>query len=128
MSERVNKIILTKKECGTTEVLFDRLNTHIRLLVEMGYNCFISKLNNVSDDVKLEFCKSDLLLKDESIPQPCWLYQHELEELSYYQMQEALLEAKQTVKIIEQEIAAENSDDIKIETDKEISAKKKIKA
>lgn len=122
MSERVNKIVFTKRDCGTMDILFDKVYRQVRLLLESGYNCFICDLDINGGKISIEYCEADPELVHEDIPQPCWLYQNELEQLSYYQLQSALNQAKEAVTMMEKELSEEDKDKLK-----EILTKKKKK-
>ena len=56
MSERVNKIIISKNNCKDPNEFYNHINEQINLLLECGYSCFISPMNDSRDVVNIEFC------------------------------------------------------------------------
>lgn len=124
MSERVNRIVLSRANCSSDDVLFDRVYKQLRLLIDSGYNCFVSNLDDTSKRILIEFCIADREMKHEDIPQPCWLYPYELDKLADYQLEVAMEEAKKAVSLIEDEI---DNNSLSESDDKVKTVKKKKK-
>ena len=127
MSERVNKIIISKNNCKDPNEFYNHINDQINLLLECGYSCFISPMNDSRDVVNIEFCplKEIKELNDMPIPQPCWLYQDELEYLATYQAQMIMDSAREAITMIQEGIKQEKEEEqkeTKKKKDKDIDA------
>ena len=111
MSERVNKIIFSKTDSNSKAELFTKIANQLSLLLESGYNCFISNSDPKGNAVTIEFCIADPTAKNRDIPQPCWLFLDELEYLGKYQLESILKQARDTVEDIKNELNQENDEE-----------------
>lgn len=114
MSERVSSILFTKVDCESTEDLYNKVSKQLRLLIESGYNAFISKVDAKGNILKIEFCISDPTAKRKDIPQPCWLFLDELDYLSHYQLQTIINDATETIRSITKEEKKEEDKKVKV--------------
>ena len=128
MSERVNRIVFSRKKDATRDDLLQIIYKQINILLDAGYNCFITESD--TDRICLEFCLSDPEVKDKDIPQPCWLYLDELEYLGQYQLKNMLDEARKAVSGIQEELqeAIQNQDIEEKPTKKKQTKKKEFDA
>ena len=111
MSERVNRIVFTKVDSNSKAELFSKIANQLNILLDSGYNCFVSNLDAKGTSVCIEFCLADPTAKNRDIPQPCWLFLDELEYLGKYQLESILKEAQDTIAGITDELDKEEEEE-----------------